>query len=900
MSDRRTKRNRCLLCGTALESPPTDPPDELSTDPPDDLSTESLGTPSTEADSDDAFCSSGCSDVYDVLGAPTGSPHNASANPNLAVDEDLAASQNDGETASQGDDDQPDSQGEDSVAPNDRQATEIVRTFFRVDGMHSVTCEAFLESTAGARDGVERVAASYVTETVRVDHDPERISETELQNALSRVGYTAYLRSDTTGKGDKRQRSSEEGETATGTTQRSREMTGLRKRRTDDMLEIRYIVGVVFGTFLLVPYVAILYPVYLASITDWGMLSLYEGAFENLEGLLFLPLFFVLTAAILYLTGMPLLRGSYISLRLRRPNTHLLAALTITCAYIYGTLSFLLGGNDVYYDLTVIVAAVIMAAVFYEATIKRRAIDRLTDLTISQVEEARLLESSGTSEVPVEELESSDRVLVRRGERIPVDGVLLESACTVDEAIVTGESVPVSKAPGERVIGGSVVTNDAAVVRVGEQTTSSIDRLTRVVWNVQSADHGVQRRGDQLAGLFVPVVCGAAAVVGATLFVLEASPATIAMSVLLTVIVSSPWAIGFATPVSVASSIRDAMDRGIVVFDETVFERLRAVDIVVFDKTGTLTTGKMTVLEADAPEDVLEAAGLVERRASHPAAAAIEAEFADGPTDPGDPSKRPDGGFTDERPNKNERRVRDFRSHDTGVEGTVDGRAVLVGHPALFRERGWDLDDRLCARVSSAREFGRLPVVVGTDGRADGVVIVGDEPRNEWDETVTELNDNGVEVVVLTGDDETATDFFDRHPGVDRVFTGVPPAGKTATIRCLNGENRVAMVGDGTNDAPALAEADLGIALGGGTALASDAADLAIVDDDLTAVERAFALSTAARRRVTQNLGLALVYNALVIPLAVVGVLNPLFATVAVATSSLLIVANSSRPLIDE
>jgi P-type E1-E2 ATPase len=203
-------------------------------------------------------------------------------------------------------------------------------------------------------------------------------------------------------------------------------------------------------------------------------------------------------------------------------------------------------------------------------------------------------------------------------------------------------------------------------------------------------------------------------------------------------------------------------------------------------------------------------------------------------------------------------------------------------------------------RIDGARAAGRLPVVVGRDGEAEGVVIVGDEPRDGWTETVGALSESGIDVVVLTGDDGTAAEVFAEHPGVDEVFAGVSPAGKTATIERLRDDGRVAMVGDGTNDAPALAAADLGISLGGGTALAADAADLAIVDDDLAAVERAFALAEAARNRIGQNLRLAFVYNAVAVPAAVLGVVNPLVTTVAVVAGTLLVVGNAERSLLDD
>jgi heavy metal translocating P-type ATPase len=816
-----------------------------------------------DADVDDGerFCSRGCREIHETLGEP----------PEDGTDERPADT-----TGSSG-------------------APDAARAFFRIDGMYSALCETYLESVAEGREGVLEASASYVTETVRVDYDPALTSADELRVALTTTGYTAYRREGIAGGS-----AENGGGDSSETTHRSREMTGLRKRRSEDVLEMRYVVGIVFGSFLLVPYVTILYPVYLADVVDWRFLAPYEGAFASLDGLILLPLFLSVTGAVLYLSGMPLLRGAYVSLRLRRPNTQLLAAVTVVAAFAYGTVALALGRNDVYYDLTILVAATVMAALFYEATVKRRALARLTDLTVSDVGEARLLEADGTTRtVPTERLAAGDRLLVREGERIPVDGRLAEGSCTVDEAVVTGESLPVSKGAGDDAVGGSLVVSGAAVVDAADRTESSLERLTETVWNLQSATHGVSRRADRLAARATPPVALAVAGVGAAALALGWDAPTAVTAVLATAIVASPWALGLAAPVSVATSIREALDRGIVVFDETVFERLREVDVVVFDKTGTLTTGEMRVLEADAPSELLRAAGALEDRAAHPAATAIRDAFS-GWNGSGNGEDGADAGETavgdgaDAPPT-----VREFDSHETGVEGVVDGRRVLVGHPDLFRERGWTLEGDLASRAATARERGRLPVLVGADGRASGLVVVGDEPRSEWVESLTRLQDAGVEVVVLTGDDTAASAFLERRADLAHVFADVPPAGKTAAIERLAADRRVAMVGDGTNDAPALAAADLGISLGGGTALAADAADLAILGDDLAGVERAIALARAAGDRATQNLRLALSYNAIAIPIALAGLLSPLMTAGALAVTASLVAANASRPLLD-
>jgi len=760
------------------------------------------------------------------------------------------------------------------------------RVFLQIEGMHCATCEAFLESIAEDCTGVTDVAASYVTETIRVEYDPRAISVDELCDALSPLGYTATRRD-----------GGRDGPTTAVGRSRQQDETG--GRDIDEVLGFRYAAGVIFGTFMLLPYAVLLYPAQLSSFFGDGTLDMYASAsgIGGGDGLLILPLFLVLTGVVLVFTGLPLLQGAYVSLKMRQPNTDLLVALTVVSAYVYSTVAFLLGRIDVFYDLTIVVAASVVAAIFYESLSKQRAMERLTDLTISRVTTARRYDMDGaTTTVDVSDLEPGDQILVREGERIPVDGTLAEGECTVDEAVVTGESLPVQKRAGDDLVGGAVVTNGAAVLVVSDGASSSIDRLITSVWNLQSGDHGVQRQADRLASVVIPVVVIGGILAGGWSLVMGAGVPLAVLTTLSVLLVGCPWALGLATPLSVATSIEEAVTRGIVVFDETVFERLRNVDVVAFDKTGTITTGQMDVLEADAPADLLRLVAEVEQRASHPAANAIATAFArqqDGKT------ARTDGGV-EEASGERAERVTGFTSHVTGVEGVVADTRVLVGNLDLFVEQEWVVSDEIETRATEARDVGQLPVIVGRDGRAEGVIVVGDNLREGWDDTVTQLSDRGIDIVILTGDDKSATTFLDGHPAVDHVFAGVPPAGKTATIRQLQSRGQVAMVGDGTNDAPALATADLGISLGSGTALASDAADISIVDDDLSAVETTFDLAYAARRRLKQNNQLALLYNGITIPLAVAGLLNPVFAMAAVVGSGGLIAVNSFRDLIDE
>ncbi|MDG5819365.1 cation-translocating P-type ATPase [Natronococcus sp. A-GB7] len=800
-------------------------------------------------DEGNRFCCVGCRDVYDALGDV----------------EDVAPEDVRRQRADAGE----------RAVPDDHEST-----YLEVDGMHCATCEAFIESAALREDGVSNADSSYVTDTVRIDHDPDAVSQTQLEEAISGLGYSAYDRED-----------------------------AFMRRKADNWMMGRIVVGVLMGMMVMMQYLLIIYPTYFGGL--FYDERTYEFLSQALASELATPFYLMiaaLTTIVLGVTGKPILQGAYVAAKTRSPNMDLLVTIAAVSAYLYSTLSIAVGGDHIYYDVTVAIIVIVSVGNYYESTIKEKATERLSDLTAVQIDEARRVGPDGShEEVAVDDLEADDRLLVRAGERIPVDGEVVEGDVAVDEAVVTGESLPVGKTAGDRVVGGSMVTDGAITVRVGEDATSSLDRVTELVWDLQSSSHGIQKLADKLATIFVPLVLVLSVVV-TTIYLLTGAGVADALLVGLTVlIVSCPCALGLATPLAVAAGIRDALEQSIVVFDDTVFERIRDADTVVFDKTGTLTTGEMTVVETDLEDGLFEQAARLERRSAHPVGQAIAAErpVADGgtlETESAPGSARVDGEDEDtlETEGEADDGIDSFESHRNGVAGVVDGDEIVVGHPDLLRDRGWTVPDDVARRIESGRETGRVPVAVGRNGVAEGVIVVGDDLREGWSETLSAIAETDTDVVVLTGDDARAARRFREEPSVDRVFAGVPPEGKAETVERLKRTGRTVMIGDGTNDAPALAAADLGIALGGGTAMAADAADVALVDDDLGSVDTVFELARATDRRVKGNIGWAFCYNGIAIPLAVTGLLNPLFAALAMGASSLLVVTNSSRSLLED
>jgi len=710
--------------------------------------------------------------------------------------------------------------------------------YLAVDGMHCSTCEAFLESVAREREGVHDADASYAAGTVRVVYDPDAVAGTELPDAVSGLGYTARRRDDP-------------GEDA----------------GTD--LESRLLVGGIFGMMAMVWYSLFLYPTYFGyePVVELGR---FDGAYLSAQ-------LAVVTAVVFLYTGRPILRGAYVSLRTGRPNVDLLVTTAALAAFLYSTGRLLAGGTDLYYDVTLVVVLAVTVGNSYEQRIKGETAGLLADLTELRVEEATLAEG-GT--VPVSEVDPGDRLLVAPGERVPVDGTVQEGTAAVDEALVTGESLPETKRPGDGVRGGTVVTDAPLVVAAGPDAASTLDRIVELLWDIQASRPGAQRVADRLATVFVPLVLAAALAATGWLLATGTAPRAAVLTGLTVLIVSCPCALGLATPLAVASGLQAAADRGIVVATPSFFERADAADVVVFDKTGTLTAEGMTVTDIAGatarPEVVLRRAGALEGLSQHPAAAAIASAAADA------------SGSVPDVP------VEEFEQYARGVAGTVEGESVLVGHPELFGDRDWTLPRGVAASVERARERGDLPVVVGWNGRARGTLSVGERPRAGWESVLGTVGADA-RVVVLTGDDGPAVDRYRDHPAIDDVFAGVPPDGKAETVRRLAATGTVAMVGDGSNDAPALAAADVGIALGSGTELATDAADAVVVGGGLGSVPAAFDVAARTKRRVRENLAWAFVYNGAAIPLALAGALNPLFAAVAMATSSLLVVANSAR-----
>ncbi|HEY2577843.1 MAG TPA: cation-translocating P-type ATPase [Streptosporangiaceae bacterium] len=541
-------------------------------------------------------------------------------------------------------------------------------------------------------------------------------------------------------------------------------------------------------------------------------------------------------------------------------------------------------GGGIYLEVAASVTTFLLAGRWYEARARRSAGEAMRALAAAAPQEVCVLSGDGGEQrVPVAQLRAGQRFVTRPGERIAADGVVEFGQSAVDRSMMTGEPVPVEAAEGDPVTAGTVVVTGRLVVRavkIGADT--QLAHLVALVEQAQAQKAGIQRLADRICGVFVPAVLAAAA---ATLagWLLAGSAAGPAVSAALAVlIIACPCALGLATPAALMVASGRGAQAGIFIKRFQALESSRAVDTVVLDKTGTVTTGVMTVTAvqpaAGLPRELLlRLAGAVEEACGHPVAAAVAA-FAQAETGPLPQAAR-------------------FAAlPGLGARGTVDGREITVGRECLFRQAGASIPDVVAGQCRRWEQAGATTVLVGWDGQVCGVFAVADTIKPSAAATVAWLHRLGLRTVLLTGDSQATAGAVAAQTGIGEVIAGTLPEGKVSVIKALQAQGRVvAMAGDGINDGPALAAADLGLALGSGTDVAISAADLILLTDDLAAIPAAITLARGTFTTIRRNLAWAFCYNLAALPLAAAGFLNPLIAGAAMAASSAFVVANSAR-----
>lgn len=592
---------------------------------------------------------------------------------------------------------------------------------------------------------------------------------------------------------------------------------------------------------------------------------------------------FVLATPVQFVAGWTFYRGTWHAIRARVANMDTLIAIGTTSAWLYSTVVTFVPSvfpAGTYFDASSLIIGFVLLGKLLEYAMRQRASEAVRKLLDLRPQKALVLRGGADSEVPLEEVQVGDLIRVKPGEKVPTDGVVVEGRGAVDEKMLTGESIPVDKKEGDEVFGATINQNGLLTIRatkVGSDTT--LAQIIKLVEDAQAAQAPIQRLADRVAAYFVPVVVLAAACSFAVWYLVGAGFLHAFTAFIAVLIVACPCALGLATPAAMVVGTGKGAANCILIKGGDALESANRVNVVVLDKTGTITVGEPTVTDVVsvgnlAEEEILGLAASAEFGSEHPLGQAMLK---------GARAMK----LRIERPSEFEA-VRGM-----GVKAVLGKRRILVGNRSLVEREGADIG-QAGSVITALENKGKTTMTIAVDGKVEGVVAVADTVKPGAKEAVESLKSGGMEVVMLTGDNSRTADAIASEVGIDEVKAEVLPAQKSEAIAKLKGEGRVvAMVGDGVNDAPALAQADLGIAIGTGTDVAVETAGIVLIRSDLRDVVGALKLSRATMGKIKQNLFWAFAYNAILIPVAASGYLNPILAGVAMALSSVSVVANS-------
>ena len=699
-----------------------------------------------------------------------------------------------------------------------------------VEGMTCASCAARVENSLNRIDGV-RASVNFATETATVEYT-DGVRPRDLIAAVEATGYAATLPAESAEAADE--------DAAAGWLQRLAVCAAL----SAPVVALSMIAALQFG--------------------NWQWLAL------------------ALASPVVVWGAWPFHRAAWTNLRHRTATMDTLISVGVMAAYLWSVWAVL--GDDrqhLYLEVAAAVTTFIVAGRYFEARAKWQsgaALRSLLDMGAKDV--AVLRDGAAETRIPIGQLRVGQVFVVRPGEKVATDGVVVSGTSAVDMSMLTGESVPIEVGPGDNVVGATVNVGgrlNVRATRVGADT--QVAQIARLVTDAQSGKADVQRLADRVSAVFVPIVIGLSLLTPAAWLLTGGSVSAAVTAAVAVLIIACPCALGLATPTALLVGTGRGAQLGILLRGPQILESTRRIDTVVLDKTGTVTTGQMTVTsmhtangESDA--EVLRLAGALESASEHPIARAVAARAAEAGPLP---------------------TVTDFENHGgSGVSGVIEGRRVAAGRYGWLRALTAPEELREAADLAEAE--GRTPIWFAADDRIRAMFVVSDTIKDTSSAAVAELRELGLNPVLLTGDNRRAAQAVARQVGIDQVIAGVLPAEKVAQIKRLQDEGRVvAMVGDGVNDAAALARADLGLAMGTGTDVAIEASDLTLVTGDLRAAPDAIRLARATLRTIKGNLFWAFAYNVAALPLAAVGLLNPMIAAAAMAFSSLFVVTNSLR-----
>ena len=760
---------------------------------------------------------------------------------------------------------------------------------YKVKGMHCASCASIIERTVKKIEGVENIAVNNGTENAKISFDKNKASPEDFNKKLEPLGYSLVVPQ----AHDMKNMSAEDmGMSA----DEHAEHLGLNQSKAEKLAEIKDMKIKVMS--------AIPLAIFSVFVMGWEILAQYNVISEMSVTLeeFFHHLLPLMATYVLFVVGKPYLLGFYRFLRYGKANMDTLIGIGTVAAFLYSfavtafedVLRPFINVDATYYDVTIIVITFIALGKYLEARSKLKTGDAIEKLLNLQAKTALVVRDGKEIEIPVNEVKHGDLIIVKPGAKIPVDGVISEGSSFVDESMVTGEPMPAQKKVGDNVVSGTINTSGSftfKATKVGSETL--LAHIIKMVEEAQGSKAPIQALADKISSVFVPVVLviafltlGVWLLVGSSSLGFSQALSFGLVSFVGILVIACPCALGLATPTAIIVGVGKGAKEGILIKDAATLEKLHKVDTVIVDKTGTITIGKPTLVDIQnfsnlKDNELISILASLEKKSEHPIAHAI-VNYAEG------------------KSIKIEN-VSEFEGiQGKGLKGIINNIEYFVGNTKLIKDLGVSFD---AAKIEEFTSQGKTPVIIATKEKVFGFVMVADEIKAESKKAVDDLHKLGIKVIMLTGDDERAAKYMASLVGIDEVVAHVLPQDKLEKVKEFQSQGRiVAMAGDGVNDAPALAQADVGIAMSTGTDVAIESAGITLLGGDISKLVKAIKLSKITMRGIKQNLFWAFIYNIVGIPLAA-GVfypifgwlLSPVFAGFAMAMSSVSVVGNSLR-----
>ncbi|WP_041701316.1 heavy metal translocating P-type ATPase [Gottschalkia acidurici] len=781
-----------------------------------------------------------------------------------------------------------------------------MKTILNVEGMTCAACSSRVEKVLSKLDGVTSASVNLMSKKANIEYDEERLKVEDLIKAIEKAGFKVPMRKvnlsiqgmtcaacsnrveKVISKLDGVKQASVnltlnkgtvefiEGEVTLQQIIEAVKKAGFkaheeieededreRKARESEIKSLRNLL--IVSTILSVPLFSAMF-FHMAGINN----ILSNGYFQ-----------LALATPVQFIVGYRFYKGAYNSLRGGGANMDVLIAMGTSAAYFYSLYNTIVGIHEYYYESSAVIITLILLGKYLEAIAKGRTSEAIKKLMGLQAKTARVVRDGKEIDIPIEEVLLDEIIVVRPGEKIPVDGVVVEGHSSVDESMLTGESVPVDKSAGDEVIGATINKHGVfkfKATKIGKDT--ALAQIIKLVEDAQVSKAPVQRLADKISGIFVPAVVVIAFITFAVWYFVFGDFNQALISAVSVLVIACPCALGLATPTAIMVGTGKGAENGILIKGGEHLEKTHQLDVVVLDKTGTITKGEPEVTDiiaiTESEENILRYAAIAEKSSEHPLGESIVEEAKNRKIELSDPEK-----------------FEAIPGH--GIYSLIDGKDIYIGNRKLMRDKNIDIDSML-AQLERLEDEGKTAMLMSIDGKAGGIIAVADTVKDTSKQAIDRLKEMGIEIYMITGDNKRTANAIGKQVGIENILAEVLPEHKAEEVEKIKAKGKkVGMVGDGINDAPALVAADIGFAIGTGTDIAMEAADITLIKGDLRDIPTSIRLSRKTMRTIKQNLFWAFAYNTAGIPLAALGLLNPMIAGGAMAFSSVSVLSNSLR-----